>query len=210
MKIISSSLLALGLVSLSAVALADSSNSFDYSKTSTSFVDNSSSGNMIDDIANQSYYGGSIGPSEAGSYCTGAVNCEDKDTAWKMFGGYRITDLLSAEASYISLGDLHKPTGTGGAETSDISAFTAGAVATLPVNEQFDIMGRLGVMRWSSENSTGDRSGFGMTYGVGAKLNLNERTKLRAEWEKLPGIKTSPTEKTDVNMMSIGVELSTY
>jgi hypothetical protein len=49
-----------------------------------------------------------------------------------------------------------------------------------------------------------------MTYGVGAKMHISEKTKLRAEWEKLPSIETSSTEKTDVNMLSVGVELSTY
>lgn len=41
-------------------------------------------------------------------------------------------------------------------------------------------------------------------------MNINERTKLRAEWEKVLDVETSPTDSTDVNMLSIGVELSTF
>jgi len=212
MKITTKSVLALGLFTLSTASLADLPQGFDYNKASTNYVDNTSSngGNSVGDIANKMYFGGSIGPSEASSYCDGASNCEDKDTAWKIFGGYKITERLSAEAAYVNLGDINKPATGGGSQTSEASAFTAAAVASMPINDQVDIFGKLGAMRWSTDNSTGDESGFGMTYGVGAKMNISEKTKLRAEWEKLPGIETSPTEETDVNMLSIGVELSTY
>ena len=211
MKILTKSLLVLGLLSLSATTLADQTKAFDYSKPSTNYVDNTSSGEgmaTFDDMANRMYFGGTIGSSEAKSYCVGATGCEDEDTAWKVFGGYKITERLSAEAAYINLGDIHKADGT--VQISDVSAFTAAAVGTMPINDRFDIFGKAGVMRWSSDNTAGDESGFGMTYGIGAKMHISERTKLRAEWEKLPNIETAPGEKTDVNMLSIGVELSTY
>ena len=211
MKILTTPLLALGLLSLSATTLADLPKAFDYNKASTNYVDNTSSdgANTFDDMASRTYFGGSIGPSEADSYCTGATGCEDKDTAWKVFGGYKMTERLSAEAAYVNLGDIHKTSG-GTVQNSDVSALTAAAVAAMPISDQFDIFGKVGVMRWSSDNTAGDESGFGMTYGVGAKMNISEKTKLRAEWEKLPSIETAPGEKTDVNMLSVGVELSTY
>ncbi len=214
MKILTKSLLALGLLSLSTLSTsvhADLPKAFDYNKASTNYVDSTSSGGVstFDDVVNKTYFGGSIGPSDAGSYCSGATSCEDKDTAWKVFGGYKITERLSAEAAYVNLGDIHK-TSNGTVQISDVSALTAAAVAAMPISDQFDIFGKVGVMRWSSDNTAGDESGFGMTYGIGAKMNINEKTKLRAEWEKLPSIETAPGEKTDVNMLSIGVELSTY
>jgi len=212
MKIITTSVLALGLFSLSATTLADLPKAFDYNKASTNYVDNTSSGGTggtFDDMASKMYFGGSIGPSEAGDYCAGATGCEDKDTAWKVFGGYKITERLSAEASYVNLGDIHKAVDAT-VQNSDVSAMTATAVGTMPVNDQFDVFGKVGAMRWSSDNTAGSESGFGMTYGVGAKMNISEKTKLRAEWEKLPGIETSPGNETDVNMLSVGIELSTY
>ncbi len=216
MKTLTKSLLALGLLSLSATAFADLPKAFDYNKASTNYVDNTSSGgaSSFDDVANKTYFGGTIGPSDAGSYCKNAGSCEDKDTAWKIFGGYKITERLSAEVAYVNLGDIHK-TPTSGAnagtvQNSDVSAFTATAVGSMPINDQFDIFGKVGAMRWSSDNTAGSESGFGMTYGVGAKMHISEKTKLRAEWEKLPSIETAPGEKTDATMLSVGVELSTY
>lgn len=205
MKLIKKSVLVLGLLPvLCAInnASADLPKSFDYNKASASYVDNTSGGSGV---ANPYYFGGMIGPSEGSSYCSGATSCEDSDTAWKLFGGYKFTDKLSAEGSYVSLGDLHKA-----GSSSDVSALAAHAVGTLPVTDQFDVFGKLGLMRWSSDNTAGSESGFGATYGVGAKMHLSETTSLRAEWEKYPGIETSPTEDTDVNMLSVGVELSTF
>lgn len=186
-------------------ASADLPNPFNYSSkaANTNYVDNSS--NNGNDVINPFYLGGSIGPAEGSSYCSGATNCENKDTAWKLFGGYKFSDKLSAEGAYVTLGDLHK-NGT----NSDVSVIAAHAVASIPVIEQFEVFGKLGAMRWSSDNTDGTQNGFGLTYGMGAKMNLNETTKLRAEWENFPGIETSSTEKTNINMLSIGVELSTF
>lgn len=209
MKTITKSILAFGLLSLSVTTFAEE---FDYKKASTNYVDNTSSGSTGNNGVgglNQYYFGGTIGASDAGSYCSGSTDCEDGDTAWKLFGGYKISENLSAEAAYVNLGDVHK-TGTNGAENSDVTALTATAVGSMPVTEQFDVFGKVGAMRWSSDNTSGDQSGFGLTYGIGAKMGLNETTKLRAEWEKFPSIETSDSDKTDVNMLSVGVELSTY
>ena len=202
MKTFKKSLITLGVLFSCSVLYADLP-SFDYQKASANYVDNTSAGS--NDVANPYYFGGTIGPSNGSSYCSGASNCEDSDTAWKVFGGYRLSERFSAEAAYVSLGDLHKD-----GENSDISAYTANAVGTMPISEQFDVFGKLGVMRWSSNNTDQDENGFGVTYGVGAKMHLNETTNLRAEWEKFPGIDTSSSDDTDVNMLSVGVELSTY
>lgn len=199
------SMVLLGLTSVFSITplRADLPKSFDYNKASTNYVDNTS--NSGAGVANPYYFGGTIGASEGTSYCSGATNCEDQDTAWKIFGGYKFTDKLSAEGAYVNLGDMHK---TG--ENSDINAFTVHGVGTLPVTEQFDIFAKLGGMRWSSDNTAGSKNGFGITYGIGAKMHINETTKLRAEWEKFPDIETSSSKETDVNMLSVGIELSTF
>ena len=204
MTLLKKSLFVLGFISLSASAIADLPKAFNYNKASTNYVDNTSTSEG-GGYANRIYFGGTIGPSEGTSYCSGVTNCEDKDTSWKIFGGYKVINKLSAEVAYVNLGDMHK-----NGENSDVSALTATAVGTLPISQRFDVFGKAGVMRWSSDNTAGTESGFGLTYGIGAKMSLNETMKLRAEWEKFPDVKTSNTEETDVNMLSVGVELSTY
>ncbi len=192
-----------GMVSCLSVVNADLPKTFDYKKASTNYVDNTS--DSLSNVANPIYFGGTIGQSEATTYCDGETGCEDSDTAWKVFGGYKFTDKLAVEGAYMNLGDIYK-----NGENSDVSAFSINGVGTLPVSEKFDVFGKIGATRWSSDNTTGSESGFGLTYGVGAKMNMNETTKLRAEWEKVKDIETSSTEKTDVNVLSVGVELSTF
>mgnify|MGYP001819108995 CR=1 FL=1 len=203
MIVFKKSAILIGILSVFSVANADLPKQFDYNKASTNYVDNTS--NSANSVANPYYFGGTIGGAQASSYCSGATNCEDTDTAWKVFGGYKFTDKLSAEGSYMNLGDVYK-----NGENSDVSAFSAHGVGTLPVSEQFDVFAKVGATRWNSDNTVGSESGFGASYGVGAKMNINETTKLRAEWERVLDVETSPTDSTDINMLSIGVELSTF
>jgi OOP family OmpA-OmpF porin len=203
MKSLKKSVILLGLISIVSVSYADLPKPFDYKKASTNYVDNTSGG--FGSIANPYFFGGSIGASEASSYCSGESNCEDTDTAWKIFGGYKFTDKLSVESAYMNLGDIYK-----NGQNSDVSAFSAYGVGTLPVTEQFDVFGKVGATRWSSDNTDGTESGFGASFGVGAKMHINENTKLRAEWEKVLDVETSDSESSDINMLSVGVELSTF
>lgn len=194
----------LGVVPLfSFITIANADLPFSYGKASANYVDNSSDG--VNAGSNPYYLGGTIGSSDASSYCEGETGCEDTDTAWKVFGGYKVLENVSAEVGYVNLGDIHK-----NGENSDVSAFTVNAVGSVKVTERFDIFGKIGGMRWASDNTDGDKDGFGATYGIGAKMNLSESTRIRAEWEQFPGIETNNTEDTDINMLSVGIELSTY
>ncbi len=207
MKTLQKSLLMLGLTplfSLATMTTVKADLPFNYGKAaSANYVDNTS--DAANGLTNPYYFGGTIGTSDASSYCDGETSCEDSDTAWKLFGAYKFSDNLSAEGAYTSLGDMHK-----NGENADISAFSVNAVGSVQLTERFDIFGKAGAMRWSSNNTTGDRDGFGVMYGLGAKMRLSESTKIRAEWEQYPGVETSSSEDTDVNMLSVGVEVSSY
>lgn len=190
------------LVLMGLLSAFTSTHAFDYTKAATSFVDNTTGG----DLFSKGYYvGGAIGQSEASTYCNGESGCEDSDTAWKVFGGYKLMEKVSIEGAYLNLGDIRK-----NGENSDVSAFGAYGVGTLPVTEKFDAFAKIGGVYWKSENTDGNEKGFGLSYGVGAKMTLNETTKLRAEWEKITDVETSSNEETDINVLSIGVELSTF
>lgn len=217
------SLIVISLVSISALAVsAESAKPFDYNNASTNFVNSTSSANNVNnsssvnyanntsaprvDLFGKAYYlGGTIGQSEASSFCDGASGCEDSDTAWKLFGGYKLLENVSIEGAYLNLGDIRKS-----GENSDISAFAGYGVATLPVTKKFDAFAKLGGAYWKSENTDGKETGFGLAYGLGAKMTLNQTTKLRAEWEKVNGIETSRSDDADVSMLSIGIEITTF
>ena len=217
------SLIVLGLLSAftaNTAANAEEPKPFDYNQpTAVNYVNNapasrvnapasrvSQKSRVSGDLFSKGYYlGGSIGQSEASSYCDGASACENNDTAWKMFGGMQVMNYLSVEGTYLNLGDIRK-----NGQNSDVTAIAAYGVGTLPVISKFDAFAKLGAARWSSENTDGKQNGFGVAYGLGAKMALNNTTKLRAEWEKVNGVKTSKTEKSDMSMLSVGVEISTF
>lgn len=202
-KTFQKSLFLVGILCASTLTHADQPQTFDYNKASTNYIDNTTSGG---DLFSKAYYvGGTIGQSEASSFCNGDSGCEDSDSAWKVFGGYQIRDNISIEGAYLNLGDIRK-----NGQSSDISAFAAYGVGTLPITERFDAFAKIGGSYWKSENTDGDRNGFGLAYGLGAKMSLNETTKLRAEWESIPNVQTSSNEDNDINMLSIGVEFRTF
>lgn len=194
------SLLALAILPLFSNAYAELP--FNYAKASAAYAN---AGNTASGMLDRIYFGGSFGASQADNYCKDIKSCENKDSSWKAFAGYKINELLSAEVAYTSIGDLHQK-----GEASDISALSATGVANLPINGQFGIFGKAGFSHWRTENTESNKSDTGMTYGLGAKVSLSESMKLRAEWEHLPSIETSHTEETNINMLSIGIELSTY
>lgn len=199
-KITLRTLITLATLPLFSNVCADLPNAgFNYAKASAAYIDQSTAG-MMDKI----YFGGSFGASEAENYCTVTSGCEDKDSSWKGFVGYNINETFSAEATYTNIGDLHK-NGT----ISDISALSLSGVANIDINDQFGVFGKAGFSRWKSKNTDGDKSGSNLSYGAGAKVSLNESMKIRAEWERLPDVSTSHTEKSDIDMMSIGIEIST-
>ena len=204
MNNLNKSLLTLGLLSLLSSAPSYADLPFSYGNATKNYVDNTSNSNGGNAISNPYYIGGTIGSSDASSYCDGETGCEDTDTAWKLFGGYQLTNMLSGEVGYVSLGDIHK-----NGENSDVSAFTANAVGSMQVTERFDVFAKVGAMRWNSDNTHEDKDGFGVTYGLGVKMRLSDTTKLRAVWQQYPGIETD-NDDSDINMLSVGFELSTY
>lgn len=168
-------------------------------------IDNASSngGEFFEDV----FFGGSFGQSEADVFCSSASNCNDEDTSWKIHGGYTLNSLMDLEIAYHSLADLSRTTAAG-TEASELSALTMSAVGKYKINDTIEAFGKVGVASWSSSNSSGDEDGVSMTYGLGAKVSMNENMKIRAEWENISDVDTG-TNESDISTLSLGVELST-
>jgi len=171
------------------------------------FIDNASTngGEFFEDV----FFGGAFGQSEADSYCSSAESCNGEDTSWKVYGGYKINSMLDAEVTYHSLGDINRTT-DGSTETAEMSALSISGVGKYQINDSVEALGKVGIASWSSDNSDDDDSGFGMTYGFGAKVALNENMKIRAEWENITGVTTSNGRDSDVTTMSLGIEMQTF
>lgn len=170
---------------------------------------------MAQSMADRGFYvGGSFGQAEAGEWCDSSAgitvaNCDDKDTGWKAFAGYRFSRHLAAEFSYINFGE-YTARATVGATTVDVkadaTAWGLAAVGIFPLSDRFDLFGKLGFVRGESEGSgtvgattvtVGDK-GTELHYGFGATYNFTRNLGIRAEWEMV--------NDADLSLLSIGLQ----
>ncbi|MDB4068821.1 outer membrane beta-barrel protein [Pseudomonadales bacterium] len=184
---------------------------------------------------------GSFGQSKVDGNAASEVNAElidagvtglsssfdDKDTSYKLQLGYSFTPNFAVEGGYIDLGKFqYSAAFTGPAVGSAVAEVKAaginlGAVASYPMNDQFEIFGKLGIINAKVEASA-TASGGGVTlsenisetkvkgyWGVGAAYNFNKQLGLHLAWERFN--KLGDDEKTgesDVDLVSLGLKLS--
>jgi len=152
------------------------------------------------------YLGGALGQATFKGFCVddpSVLTCDEKDTAWKVFGGYRFNRYVAIEGTYVDFGTV---SGTlTGARVVPLSQTGMGiaAVGSFELTPQFSVFGKAGFLMTEQEtpasasgNTSRDTTEF--HYGLGARFSFTPNWGLRAEWER--------TEKTEVELLSIGVE----
>jgi OOP family OmpA-OmpF porin len=165
------------------------------------------------------YVGGSIGIAHYYEGCKSfLVPCDDRDTAWRIFGGYRFNRYFSVEAGWFDLGEASGsgPFGTPPVQTTlteHAEGFDFGAVFYWPVWNQLNLIGRVGVhqtrMKIEQTQPTGTASvaGNNTGYYIGAGMQYNLGViGLRAEWVRYGDVGTTGATiiQDDVDMFSIG------
>lgn len=165
-----------------------------------------------------SYYAGaSLGQAQFRKSCSAFDgSCDDKDTAYRIFGGYNISPALAVEAAYGDYGRLLVDGTAGGLPTNFEATVEALDVSVLPawvLSERFAIFGRFGIYR--SKVQVNDLSGGGSesernsawTYGFGVRWSFGRAISLRAEWQRYDNIGGSSTGEDDIDFISAGVVL---
>ena len=141
------------------------------------------------------YIGGSYGIT---TYDISGVpaGTDDSDSGFKIFGGYQFTKNWGAEAGYVDFGKA-QVTGFG---DIGITALTFAGTGTLPLNEKFSLLGKLGLAMWDASGSASSgNDGTDLFYGIGARYNFNKNLSVQVEYEMLD------TDTDSVNMMSVGL-----
>jgi OOP family OmpA-OmpF porin len=151
------------------------------------------------------YAGGSLGQSEAQGSCPSGFSCDLKDTAFKVFGGYRINRNFAAEAFWGEWGEIS--VSLGGA-TANVESRTIGVagLGILPIGQQFELFGKLGIGNTKLKATgsglatglTSSDSGSDVLFGFGAAYNFTRNLGVRAEWERL--------NDSEIDIMSIGLQ----
>jgi OmpA-OmpF porin, OOP family len=160
------------------------------------------------------YAGVSLGQSEVEiEGCGGAVSCDEKDTAWRVLGGYQFNQNFAAELGFHQLGDA-SASGPGGSVEFETNAFELVGVGAFPLGAQFSVYGKAGFYRGETK-VTGSVLGVpvdiketntDLTYGVGVQYHINRQIGVRAEWQRYTNMGDSATiGESDVDVMSIGL-----
>lgn len=134
-------------------------------------------------------------------------NVDDKDTAWKLFGGMEVTKNIAVELGYVNLGE---------SSATAIKSKTAGAsmhvVGMLPIGASFAVFGKGGFAILHTEiDSTNNALDVNDTdlewgLGLGASYNITKSVAVRAEWERYFNVgDATTTGESDIDLMSLGL-----
>jgi len=156
------------------------------------------------------YIGGSIGQSTMDEQCEGVtagVSCDDKDTAWRILGGYQINRNFAAELGYHNLGEA-KASAAGVEAKVKMSVWELVGVGMLPLGNQFSAYGKLGLIYGTAEGTSNvgisaDESGMGWTWGLGGQFNVTRNLGLRLEFQQYKDV-GGDEGGGDANVISLG------
>jgi opacity protein-like surface antigen len=169
------------------------------------------------------YVGGSLGSSQQGDTCNDPFfegECNNKDMAWKAFGGVRVNPMVGAELSYNQMGKTSMNGKTGSSPATMENTLTGTSVAGVgyvPVAPNIEAFGKAGAIFWQRETSAtaGSKTeqskddGTSPLLGAGAQYQLNGNLHLRGEWEHMFNLNSDSDYETDADLYSIGLMYST-
>jgi OOP family OmpA-OmpF porin len=153
--------------------------------------------------------GGSLGDARhSGDGTLGGLPADRSSFGGKLYGGYSFTPNFGLEAGYADLGRVKSDAGKLRAD-----GWFLDAVGTLPLGNDFSLLGRVGVfegklrrdLNGSQIDGSASDSGRGTSYklGAGVQYDFSKNTALRAEWEHYRFDALDSTPHT--NLLSVGV-----
>ena len=146
--------------------------------------------------AGTSYVGASLG--QADTDASGL----DSDTSFQIFGGYMFTDNLGVEGGYSKYGTFE-----GGSTSMDADGFYLAGRGAYQINDQFSVVGKLGVVHYGFETTSGGgmTSGDGTStlVGIGVDYNVNQSVAVGASYDMI-----SDVEDADVSAFWLNVKVN--
>jgi OOP family OmpA-OmpF porin len=161
------------------------------------------------------YAGASVGQSK--SDCpSGGSSCDDKDTAYRIFGGYKFHPNIAVEGGYAPLGETSTGVGTLGNVTAEANAWDIVGVGMWPLGNNFSIFGKLGFYNAEVKLGgalSGKKTTTDLTYGLGGQYDFNRNLGLRLEWNRYSKVKEPDATRgglaltggeADIDVLSVG------
>ena len=181
-------------------------------------------GAFAQDAVKGFYAGLSLGEARFPSACSANAgvtlsNCNDTDTAWKIFGGHQFSPNFAWEVGYNDFGRVSSDavatiggsTFAGNAKV-EATAWELSGIGSLPLASQFSLYGKLGAYYAKTESSTNlpgvstsaTNHNSNFTFGLGARYDVTRNIALRAEWQRFPKVGADTTGKSDIDVLAIG------
>jgi OOP family OmpA-OmpF porin len=123
--------------------------------------------------------------------------------------GYKFNKYLGIEGEYTGIGKVtDKLKGTAKGDAASLSA-----IGFLPLSDEFNLFGKLGVAHTKTTVSSNlapmnDATRTSITYGLGGEYNFNKNVGMRMGWDHYnAAVDTSVSNKSnvDANVVSVGV-----
>ena len=147
---------------------------------------------------------------------------DDRETAYKVFGGYQLNRWVGFEFGYFSLGKFttHAVTDTGGTPGTldgklNFKGLNLDVVGTAPIADKFSLIGRLGTqiarnrssytaVGFSPNDASPNNRNTNYKVGVGLQYEIDPAVLLRTEIERYR-VKEAPGNHGIVNTWSISL-----
>jgi OmpA-OmpF porin, OOP family len=121
--------------------------------------------------------------------------------------GYKINKYVGVEGQYTGIGKVtDKINGTAKGDAASLAA-----IGFLPLNDEFNLYGKLGVARAKTTVSSSlapmsDATRTGVTYGMGAEYNFNKNIGMRLGWDHYnAAVDMTSSNKSNVNANVVSV-----
>ena len=161
----------------------------------------------------------SAGLADAGIAVT-SFDDEEKDFAYKVFGGYKFNRYFALEGGYFNLGEFGFNANTSPAGTLngniEVDGFNIDAVGIMPLSQKFSSFARVGAQRAEAQDTFSGTGAVAVTNGnlsktdtnykagVGLQYDFTKRVGMRGEWERYR-INDGLNNKGDIDMLSVGL-----
>jgi opacity protein-like surface antigen len=155
------------------------------------------------------YVFGAIGNTESDVGLGGLNRVDDDDSSYALGVGYSFTPAISLETAYQDFGSPSAQTDCPPGYAclvvplltqADTTALSLSLVGSLPLNDQLEIYGKLGLTSWKIKfngiSSAFDDSGKDLHYGLGLRWSIGNRWKWFGEYAHVD---------LDITSFSIGI-----
>jgi OOP family OmpA-OmpF porin len=153
-------------------------------------------------------------------FVTSSMTRDEKETAWKAFGGYQFNRYIGVEAGYFSLGRFGFTSATTPAGSLDgrirLHGVNLDLVGTLPMTERLSAIARIGAQYASAHDAfagqgavvvlspNASKSETNYKFGAGLQYAFTPSLMLRGEAERYR-INDAVGNQGDVNLYSVGL-----